>query len=73
MLLVTATIVVVALIAAIAQRKPMQARPERGEGVISVAIAVLIMAIIGVAVLGALKSSADNTNAKITSKINEIN
>lgn len=45
---------------------------ERGEGVISTAIAVLIMAVIGAAMYGAYLVLFNNTNDAVTSRINEI-
>ena len=47
-------------------------RDERGEGVISAAIAVLIMAFLGVVVWVGFKATLDNTQTKVDSKIEEI-
>ena len=48
------------------------ARSERGEGVISAAIAVLIFAAIGAAMWVAYKALFDSASTKTTAKVNEI-
>jgi type IV secretory pathway VirB2 component (pilin) len=45
---------------------------EAGEGVISAAIAVLVMAFIGVAMWFAFSSSFDNAAGRVDDRINEI-
>lgn len=45
---------------------------ERGEGVISTAIAVLIMAFLGVAVWAGFRMTLDNTQKKIDKNMEEI-
>ena len=45
---------------------------ERGEGVISAAIAVLIMAVIGAAMYVAYRALFDQTSASVTNKVNSI-
>ncbi|HET9442108.1 MAG TPA: hypothetical protein VFO65_02225 [Acidimicrobiales bacterium] len=45
---------------------------ERGEGVISAAIAVLIMAFLGAALWVGFKATLDNTQDKVDEKIGEI-
>lgn len=45
---------------------------ERGEGVISTAIAVLIMAFLGVAVWAGFRMTLDNTQQKIDRNMEEI-
>ena len=45
---------------------------ERGEGVISAAIAVLIMAVIGAAMYVAYRALFDQTSASVTDKVNQI-
>ncbi len=47
-------------------------RCERGEGIISTAIAVLIMAFLGVAVWAGFKLTLDNTQKKIDKNIEQI-
>ncbi|MDP9442563.1 MAG: hypothetical protein M3P34_10400 [Actinomycetota bacterium] len=47
-------------------------RSERGEGVISTAIAVLIMAFLGVAVWAGFRMTLDNTQKKIDKNMEEI-
>lgn len=49
-----------------------RATDERGEGVISMAIAVLIMAFIGVAVWGGFKLTVDNTQKKVDAQVEQI-
>ena len=48
------------------------ARSERGEGVISTALAVLIMAIIGAAMWVAFDGIWESTERQTTDKVNEI-
>jgi len=45
---------------------------ERGEGVISVAVAVLIIALLGVVAYAAFKVIFDNAASTATDKINQI-
>jgi hypothetical protein len=45
---------------------------ERGEGVVSAAIAVLIMAFLGVAVWGALKATLLKTETKVNDQVEMI-
>ena len=45
---------------------------ERGEGVISAAIAVLIMAVIGAAMYVAYRALFNQTSASVTDKVNQI-
>ena len=47
-------------------------RSEAGEGVISAAIAVLVMAFIGVAMWFAFSNSFDNAAGRVDDRINEI-
>lgn len=47
-------------------------RDDRGEGVISMAIAVLIIAFLGVALWLAFKGLVDDTEAEIGNQIGEI-
>lgn len=47
-------------------------RSERGEGVISTAIAVLIMAFLGVAVWAGFKLTLENTQKRIDDNMAEI-
>lgn len=47
-------------------------RDERGEGVVSVAIAVLIMAALGVAAFGAFNALFDNTVDQAENQIGQI-
>ncbi|HEX7166539.1 MAG TPA: hypothetical protein VF230_06130 [Acidimicrobiales bacterium] len=47
-------------------------RDDRGEGVISAAIAVLIMAFLGVVVWVGFKATLDNTQEKIDQQVEEI-
>lgn len=47
-------------------------RDERGEGVISAAIAVLIMAFLGAAMWVAFKGMFDSTTTSTTTKVGEI-
>ncbi|MGI8794009.1 MAG: hypothetical protein ACR2H3_12700 [Acidimicrobiales bacterium] len=49
-----------------------RARNDRGEGVISAAIAVLIMAFLGVVVWVGFRASLDNTQEKVDDQIQEI-
>lgn len=53
-------------------RSAPRAIDERGEGVISMAIAVLIMAFIGVAVWGGFKLTVDNTQKKVDAQVEQI-
>lgn len=53
-------------------RSAPRTRDERGEGVISMAIAVLIMAFIGVAVWGGFKLTVDNTQKKVDAQVEQI-
>ena len=48
------------------------ARQERGEGVISTAIAVLVMAVIGAAMYLAYNQLFTTTSTKVTSSVNSI-
>jgi hypothetical protein len=48
------------------------ASDERGEGVISAAIAVLIMAFLGAAMWIAFKGIFDNASAKTSDQVNQI-
>ena len=45
---------------------------ERGEGVISAAIAVLIMAFLGVAVWGGFKLTFDKTQKNVDQQVDQI-
>lgn len=54
-----------------AYRRPSNGA-ERGEGVISTAIAVLIMAFLGVAVWAGFRMTLDNTQKKIDKNMEEI-
>ena len=45
---------------------------ERGEGVISAAIAVLIMAFLGVVVWVGFKATLDNTQKKVDKQVDQI-
>ena len=47
-------------------------RDERGEGVISAAIAVLIMAFLGVAVWAGFKASLDKSQSKVDVQLDQI-
>ena len=47
-------------------------RDERGEGVISAAIAVLIMAFLGVVVWVGFKATLDNSQKKVDNQVNQI-
>lgn len=47
-------------------------RDERGEGVISAAIAVLIMAFLGVVVWVGFKATLDNTQKKVDKQVDQI-
>jgi type VI protein secretion system component VasF len=47
-------------------------RDDRGEGVISAAIAVLIMAFLGVVVWVGFKATLDNTQQKVDKQVDEI-
>lgn len=49
-----------------------RARTERGEGVISAAIAVLIVAFLGVGVWLGFQATLDNTQTKVDTKLEEI-
>ena len=48
------------------------ARSELGEGVISAAIAVLIMAFLGVAVWGGFKMTFDRTQKNVDQQVDQI-
>lgn len=48
------------------------ARDERGEGVISTAIAVLVMAFLGVLMWGLFKETLIDSNTNVNDKLNEI-
>lgn len=47
-------------------------RSERGEGVISAAIAVLIVAFLGVVVWAGFRATLDNTQQNVDSQIEKI-
>jgi hypothetical protein len=47
-------------------------RDDRGEGVISAAIAVLIMAFLGVVVWVGFKATLDNTQTKVDKTVDDI-
>lgn len=47
-------------------------RDDRGEGVISAAIAVLIMAFLGVVVWVGFRATVDNTQEKVDKTVEEI-
>lgn len=47
-------------------------RDERGEGVISAAIAVLVMAFLGVAMWFLFKETLTNSNDKVNTQIDQI-
>ncbi len=51
---------------------PRPPRNERGEGVISAAIAVLIMAFLGVVVWVGFKATLDNTQDKVDNQVEQI-
>ena len=51
-------------------RRP--ARDDRGEGVISAAIAVLIMAFLGVVVWVGFRATLDNTQQKVDKTVQDI-
>lgn len=50
----------------------LRKRDERGEGVISAAIAVLIMAFLGVIVWVGFKATLGNTQEKVDQQVEEI-
>ena len=52
--------------------QPRWHRDERGEGVISAAIAVLIMAFLGVVVWVGFKATLDNTQQKVDKTVDQI-
>lgn len=55
------------------RRVPSRPRPDdRGEGVISAAIAVLIMAFLGVGVWLGFRATLDNTQQKVDNQVEEI-
>lgn len=56
---------------AVAARRE-RADDDRGEGVISAAIAVLIMASIGAAMFAAYKALFDHTSVSVNAKVNQI-
>jgi type VI protein secretion system component VasF len=53
-------------------RRVRPTRDERGEGVISAAIAVLIMAFLGVVVWVGFRATLDNTQQKVDQQVDEI-
>ena len=53
-------------------RRPFPARNEAGEGVISMAIAVLIMAFLGVIVWVGFRATLDNTQKKVDGQVDQI-
>jgi len=53
-------------------RRTARLRDERGEGVISAAIAVLIMAFLGVVVWVGFKVTLDNTQKKVDDQVEQI-
>lgn len=55
-----------------ARRSPRLVRDERGEGVMSMAIAVLIMAFLGVIVWVGFKATLDNTQKKVDGQVDQI-
>lgn len=55
-----------------ARPAPRGARGDRGEGVISAAIAVLIMAFLGVGVWLGFRATLDNTQEKVDNQVEEI-
>jgi hypothetical protein len=57
---------------AVANLKARRAANERGEGVISLAIAVLIMAVIGAALFITFRDTADDAGAKTGVEIGKI-
>lgn len=59
----------VALTFGTGSRRP---RDERGEGVISAAIAVLIMAFLGVVVWVGFRATLDNTQQRVDKTVDEI-
>jgi type IV secretory pathway VirB6-like protein len=54
------------------RRASRPGRDERGEGVISAAIAVLIMAFLGVIMWVGFKATLGNTQANVDKQVNEI-
>lgn len=52
--------------------RPRLQRDERGEGVISAAIAVLIMAFLGVVVWVGFKATLTNTQQKVDNQVEQI-
>ncbi len=52
--------------------KSSRRRDERGEGVISTAIAVLIMAFLGVVVWVGFKATLGNTQKKVDNQVEQI-
>jgi type VI protein secretion system component VasF len=55
-----------------ADYQPRWHRDERGEGVISAAIAVLIMAFLGVVVWVGFKATLGNTQKKVDKQVDQI-
>lgn len=53
-------------------RPPRPVRDDRGEGVISAAIAVLIMAFLGVVVWVGFRATLDNTQKKVDGQVEQI-
>lgn len=51
---------------------PRPPRDDRGEGVISAAIAVLIMAFLGVVVWVGFRATLDNTQDKVDNQVEQI-
>ncbi len=54
------------------RRRVVEAKSERGEGVISAAIVVLVFAAIGAAMWVAYKALFDNASTKTTTQIDKI-
>lgn len=51
---------------------PYRPRDDRGEGIISTAIAVLIMAFLGVLVWGGFKLTMQSTQEKVDTQVEQI-
>ena len=56
----------------LAPRRPARRWDERGEGIISTAIAVLIMAFLGVIVWGGFKLTMQSTQKKVDQQVEQI-
>lgn len=72
MITLTAMLLVTTGLLALAARSPRLRQEERGEGVVSVAIAVLMLALLGGILFGLFRTTLGNADRRVNETINNL-